>query len=308
MTTTGRGCVVVAVGGNALSRPGERGTAAEQTAHLRETVAALEPLLDGRPLVLTHGNGPQVGRMLLRHERAADETPPHPLYLIVAETQAEIGALLTAELHAATRREAVCIVTHVTVAADDPALDEPTKPVGPFYPEEQAGQLARERGWKLVSEEERGARRVVPSPRPLEVVELHAVRLLVEAGTITVACGGGGIPCVRRGNRLHGIDAVIDKDLSTAVLARGLGAEQLVILTDVPALYRAFGTREQEEIRSLTSEEAARLAPDLPAGSMRPKLEAAAEFARESRGEVLIASPDALGPALGGRAGTRIVP
>jgi len=147
----------------------------------------------------------------------------------------------------------------------------------------------------------------VPSPRPLEVVELDAIRVLVAAGTITVACGGGGIPCVRRGNRLHGVDAVIDKDLSTAVLARGLGAGRLVILTDVPALYRSFGTPEQDEIRSLTADEASLLAPELPAGSMRPKLEAAAEFARDLRAEVLITSPDALAAALDGQAGTRIV-
>lgn len=308
MTPGGRACTVVAIGGNALSRADEEGTAGEQIANLRETVAALQPLLDGRPLVLTHGNGPQVGRMLLRHERAAEEAPPQPLYLIVAETQAEIGALLAVELRAAARAEVACLVTHVVVAADDPAFDEPTKPIGPFYEEAQARDLARTRGWRLDSDSARGARRVVPSPTPLEIVELDAVRSLVAAGTTTIACGGGGIPCVRRGSRLHGVDAVVDKDLAASLLARRLRAERLVILTDVPALYRGFGKPDQEAVPLLTTAEAETLAPELPAGSMRPKLEAAAAYVRETGAETLVTSPEALEAALDGEAGTRIVP
>jgi carbamate kinase len=297
---------VVALGGNALSRAGERGTAAEQLGNLREAVAALEPLLAKGNLVVTHGNGPQVGRMLLRHERAAEEAPPHPLYLVVAETQAEIGSLLAAELQAVTERAVACILTHVAVAPDDPAFDEPTKPIGPFYPEAQARELERSRGWRLVSDAGRGWRRVVPSPLPLEVVELDAVRTLVAAGTLTIACGGGGIPCVRRGARLHGIDAVIDKDFASSVLARGLGAERLVIVTDVPALYRDFDEPSQEEIRQLSADDAEALAPELPPGSMRPKLEAAVAFVRATGGETLVCSAESLAGALTGSAGTRI--
>src|SRR3954469_8613051 len=183
---------VVALGGNALTRPGERGTASEQVANPRRAVAALGDLLEQPGLVITHGNGPQVGNELLRQERAAAEAPPLPLWLAVAQTQAEIGALIAAELRPALAARAIaCVLTHVRVAPDDPAFDRPTKPIGPFYSAEQAKVLARERGWALVSDANRGHRRIVPSPEPLEIVELDAVRRLVDAGTVTIACGGG---------------------------------------------------------------------------------------------------------------------
>jgi carbamate kinase len=278
---------VVALGGNALMRPGERGTAAEQLANLRRAVTALQPLL-APGLVLTHGNGPQVGNELLRQERAADEAPPLPLWLAVAQTQAEIGALIAAELR--PYANPACVLTHVRVAADDPAFDRPTKPIGPFYSAEQAEQLQRERGWAMVSDSNRGHRRVVPSPQPLEVVELEVIRSLTESGAVAIACGGGGIPVVRRGDRLTGVDAVIDKDRASALLARGLKAERLVILTEVPAVYRNFGADDQEEIPRLTRAEADALLPELAEGSMRPKVEAALAFG----GETLITNFDAL--------------
>jgi carbamate kinase len=285
-------------------RPGERGTAAEQLANLRRAVTGLRPLLvESEGLAITHGNGPQVGNELLRQERAAAEAPPLPLWLAVAQTQAEIGALIAAELRTALDgREVACLLTHVTVAPDDPAFDRPTKPIGPFYSAEQAEQLERERGWALVSDANRGHRRVVPSPEPLEIVELDAIRRLVKAGTITIACGGGGIPVARRQGRLSGVDAVIDKDRASALLARELEAERLIILTEVPAVYRNFGDEDQEEIRELSRKDAEALLPSLPEGSMRPKIEAALGFA----GETLITSFDALADAVAGTAGTRI--
>lgn len=285
-------------------RPGERGTAAEQLANLRRAVTGLRPLLvESEGLAITHGNGPQVGNELLRQERAAAEAPPLPLWLAVAQTQAEIGALIAAELRPALDgREAACILTHVTVAPDDPAFDRPTKPIGPFYSAEQAELLERERGWALVSDANRGHRRVVPSPEPLEIVELDAIRRLVKAGTITIACGGGGIPVARRQGRLSGVDAVIDKDRASALLARELEAERLIILTEVPAVYRNFGNEDQGEIRELSRKDAEALLPSLPEGSMRPKIEAALGFA----GETLITSFDALADAVAGTAGTRI--
>ena len=297
---------VVALGGNALMRPGQRGTAAEQLANLRRAVIGLRPLLvETERLVITHGNGPQVGNELLRQERAAAEAPPLPLWLAVAQTQAEIGALIAAELRTALAgREVACLLTHVTVAPDDPAFDRPTKPIGPFYSAEQAELLERERGWGLVPDANRGHRRVVPSPEPLEIVELDAIRRLVEAGTITIACGGGGIPVARHEGRLSGVDAVIDKDRASALLARELEAERLIILTEVPAVYRSFGDEDQEEIRELARKDAEALLPALPEGSMRPKIEAALGFA----GETLITSFDALADALAGAAGTRIRP
>ena len=297
---------VVALGGNALMRPGERGTAAEQLANLRRAVTGLRPLLaETEGLVITHGNGPQVGNELLRQERAAAEAPPLPLWLAVAQTQAEIGALIAAELRPALDdREVACLLTHVTVAPDDPAFDRPTKPIGPFYSAEQAELLERERGWALVPDANRGHRRVVPSPEPLEIVELDAIRRLVKAGTITIACGVGGIPVARREGRISGVDAVIDKDRASALLGRELEAERLIILTEVQAVYRSFGDEGEEEIRELSRKDAEGLLPALPEGSMRPKIEAALGFA----GETLITSFDALTDALAGTAGTRVRP
>src|SRR5213593_2057682 len=181
---------VIALGGNALGR----GTVAEQLAALRATCAAIAPLLAEGEIAVTHGNGPQVGNVLLRQERAADEVPPLPLYLAVAQTQAEIGALVESELEPVAGRPVACLLTHVLVDEGDPAFQEPSKPVGPFYDEARARELERERGWNVVHDSGRGWRRVVPSPAPLEVVELAAVRSLLAGGAVVVACGGGGIP------------------------------------------------------------------------------------------------------------------
>ena len=287
-------------------RPGERGTAAEQRANLRRACEALRPLLDERELVITHGNGPQVGNVLLRQERAAQEAPPLPLYLAVAQTQAEIGALIESELEPVAGPPVACLLTHVLVADDDPAFAEPTKPVGPFYDEAKARELERERGWQVVHDAGRGWRRVVPSPLPLEVVEIDAIRALLAAGTIVIACGGGGIPATRRGAHLAGLDAVIDKDRASSLLARELGADRLVILTEVDAVSRDFGGSKQKELRKLSVDEAEALIPELAAGSMRPKVEASVEFVHATGHEALITSPAALGEALAGRAGTRI--
>jgi carbamate kinase len=296
---------VVALGGNALVGKGERGTAAEQRANLRRHCEALRPLV-GEPLVLTHGNGPQVGADLLRAERAADEVPPLPLWLAVAQTQAEIGSLIALELGAVAERAVATVVTHVLVDEDDPAFTEPTKPIGPFYSREQAERFESERGWRLVEDAGRGWRRVVPSPQPREISELDSVRTLLADNHVAVACGGGGIPVVERNGRLDGIDAVIDKDLASSLLAARLSAARLLILTDVDALYEEFGTSAQRELRSLSLDDAAKLLPTLAAGSMRPKVEAVIAFVREAGGEAVITSAAALERALQGEAGTRI--
>jgi carbamate kinase len=298
---------VVALGGNALIRPGDRGTAAEQAARLREAATSLKPLFAEPRLVITHGNGPQVGNELLRQERAADEVPPLPLYLAVAQTQAEIGALIEAELGPVAGRPIACLLTHVVVAGDDPAFERPTKPIGPFYSSEQAQTLERDRGWTLVEEQGRGWRRAVPSPAPLEVVEVAQIRSLLDSGALPVACGGGGIPVVRRDGRLQGVEAVIDKDRASALLAAALGADRLVILTDVGAVRRGFGTPREEEVRELSVDEADALLAELAEGSMRPKVEAAIAVARAG-GEAIITALDRVDDALAGRAGTRIRP
>jgi carbamate kinase len=296
---------VIALGGNALMRAGERGTAAEQLANLREVSAAIAPLFDDPHVVITHGNGPQVGNELVRQERAADEVPPLPLYLAVAQTQAEIGALIETELRPVVARPVACVLTHVRVDGDDPAFAEPTKPVGPFYDYERAQALERDRGWRVKADAGRGYRRVVPSPTPLEILELDAIKALLDTGTVAIACGGGGIPVASRNGRLSGIDAVIDKDRASSLLARELGATRFVILTDVAAVLRNYGTAEEEEVRALTPREAEDLLGELAEGSMRPKVEAALAFVRATGGEALITSPAALQEALVGRAGTR---
>jgi carbamate kinase len=295
---------VLALGGNALLGPGERGTAAEHRANLASTFAAVAPLLEGE-VVVTHGNGPQVGNELLRQELGAAEAPPLPLWVAVAQTQAEIGTLAAAELLAVTGRPAAVVVTHVAVDPDDPAFGSPTKPIGPHYDDTKGRELERERGWTLKEEPGRGWRRVVPSPRPLEVLELDSVKKLLEAGQLVVAVGGGGIPVVRRGDAFDGIDAVIDKDHASALLAVGLGAERLVILTQVPGVYREFGRDggDGAPIAELDPERDIALVDGLPAGSMRPKVEAAFAFIRETGGEALITSAEAV---RGGQPGTRV--
>jgi carbamate kinase len=297
---------VVALGGNALTREGERGTAAEQLANLRRALPELAPLFEEPRVVVTHGNGPQVGQMLLRQERAAGEVPPHPLWLAVAETQAEIGALVSAELRSLTDRPVACVLTHVRVAGDDPAFRQPTKPIGPFYSQAEAEQLEQERGWTVVADAGRGYRRVVPSPKPLEIVELEPIRTLLESGALAIACGGGGIPVVPRDGQLRGVDAVIDKDYASALLASALGAERLVILTATDGVYRNFGSPDEQRIDALSTAEAEALLPQLAEGSMRPKVEALVSFVRETGGEALVSSPAALADALAGRAGTRV--
>jgi carbamate kinase len=296
---------VIALGGNALMQPGERGTAAEQRANLAATFRAIGPLLRDGPVVVTHGNGPQVGNELLRQELASAEAPPLPLYLAVAQTQAEIGALIAAELEPAARRAVAVVLTRVLVDEADPAFDHPTKPVGPFYPADRAKALEEERGWAVKEDAGRGWRRVGPSPRPLAVLELEAVRTLLEQGVIVVAAGGGGVPVVARDDRHDGVDAVIDKDHASALLALGLGAERLVILTQVSAVYEDFESGSPRTIAELVAGRDDGFIERLPAGSMRPKVEAAFRFVSETGGEALITSAAAIER---GEAGTRIVP
>lgn len=256
---------VVALGGHLLAQ--------EALGEIRE---ALLPL--GGGLVVTHGNGPQVGAELERF-------PEKPLHAAVARTQGELGSQLALALGG------VCLVTHVDVDADDPAFGEPTKPIGPWLPERPSAPA--------IHDPERGWRRVVASPAPLAVVELESIRALVEAGTTVVCCGGGGIPVAGQG-----VEAVIDKDRASALLGAALGAGRLVVLTDVDAVYRDFRTESERAVPRLTPAEADALLPGLPAGSMRPKLEACAAFVRATGGEALVTSASALEGALAGRAGT----
>lgn len=307
---------LVAIGGNSLIRAGEKGTIAEQLANTRRTAEAIAGLVgDGYSLVITHGNGPQVGAALLRSERASDQVYSQSLDVCDASTEGEIGYLLQQSLHNALAsagfdRPVVTLLTQVVVSADDPARRHPTKPIGPFYSRADAEERARELGWTVVEDASRGYRRVVPSPEPLELVEERVIAGLLEHGVLVIAAGGGGIPVVRTPEGLlRGVEAVIDKDRLSSLLAEQLGADTYVILTGVPKVAVDFGKPSQKWLDRMTVTEAEKHMADgqFPAGSMGPKIEAAIQFIKAGGHEVLITSPEALGHEPYETVGTRIV-
>jgi carbamate kinase len=280
-------------------------------ADLKNAPEALSCLVGlGWDLVATHGNGPQVGARLL----AAPGTIP--LDVLDAETQGSLGYLLQQALGNALKgsglsRSVVSLVTQVVVDPHDPAFARPTKPVGPFYSREQAGALGREKGWAMVEDSGRGYRRVVPSPEPLEIVEWRAIRALLAAGVVVVAAGGGGIPVIRRADlSLEGIEAVIDKDRASSLLARLLGADLFVIFTSVSEVYLDYRTPSERGLRRLSVHEARRLLSEgqFAAGSMGPKVEAAAAFSAATGRPTIITSAHRVLDALAGTAGTTVHP
>jgi len=308
--------ILLAVGGNSLIRAGEKGTVGEQLANARRTAVEVAGLIgDGYRLVLTHGNGPQVGAALLRSERGASQVPGHPLDVCDAATQGEIGYILQqsleTELHSAGLLvPAVTVVTQCVVSLDDPAMSHPTKPIGPFYSRADAEERKRQFGWEIVEDASRGYRRVVPSPDPKEIVELEVIRHLVERGVLVVACGGGGIPVTWRQGKLCGVEAVIDKDRASALLASRLGVDVFVISTDTEFVYLNYKKPTQ---KALTTVHAAELAGYLaagqfPAGNMGPKIESALRFLRDGGRQCIITSCDNLRRAVAGTGGTHIYP
>ncbi len=312
--TRGRAIAVVAIGGNSLIRNGRLDIEHQQAA-LRETAGHVAGVVAaGWEIVVTHGNGPQVGINLLRNELAGQSVPPSPLDVLGAETQGALGYLIQQTFADEFRRRGigkavVTVVTQVVVDGADPALGRATKFVGPGYSAADASRLARERGW-IVREDAGVWRRVVPSPRPRGIVELRAIRALINRGFVVVAAGGGGIPVVREpGGSLHGVEAVVDKDHVASLLARDLGAARLVILTAVERVALDFRTSRQRDLDVLTVEEARQYLDGghFPPGSMGPKIQAAVEFLEGGGRDVIITSPGALGRAMEGLAGTRIV-
>jgi carbamate kinase len=310
---------VVAVGGNALIREGQQGIIAEQRDNARAAARQLAALVAaGWRLVLTHGNGPQVGFILLRSELVGDAAPVPklPLDLCVAETQGEIGSLLGSALagelaQQGLRDRVVCVVTHTVVSPDDPAFQTPSKPIGPFYTAEQAAARQAREGWTMVEDAGRGHRRVVPSPTPQRIVEVTPIRTLLEAGFVVIAAGGGGIPVVeRRAGVYEGVEAVVDKDLASALLASALGIPTLIITTGVDRVAVSYQRPDQRFLDRLTVREARQYlaAGEFPPGSMGPKILAAIGFLESGGQEVLITSPYRLEEAIAGRTGTRIVP
>lgn len=309
------GTVVVALGGNAILQPGQTGTLAEQTANIRSASREIGALIaGGYRVVLTHGNGPQVGNILLQNEAARDWVPAMPLDVLGAESQGEIGYLFQRELQRDLQRRGigspvVSLLTQVVVDPADPAFARPTKPVGPFYPEGEARARMASTGAAYAEDAGRGWRRIVPSPYPRRIVELAAIRRLIEAGTVVICCGGGGIPVIETADGLQGVEAVIDKDLAAQRLATDMGADQLLILTDVPQVYLDYGKPTQRALSLLLAAEAQRYLDEgqFPAGSMRSKVEGAIQFVAAGDRRAIITSLSAAVTAVEGRAGTQIV-
>ena len=303
---------VVALGGNALLRQGDAGTVFDQLRRASEAAAPIVELAArGAPLVITHGNGPVVGNIFLRHEQSAWHIPPMPLDVCGAESQGNIGYLLSQALSNALARAGVArplaaVLTRVVVAPDDPAFGHPTKPIGGFFSEEEA----RRSPYPVAADAHGGYRRVVASPQPQHIVELAAIQALLAAGVVPIAVGGGGVPVVRRTDgSLVGVEAVIDKDLASSLLGREVGAETFVILTDIDRVYLDFVRPPRRALERLTATEAAtHLARGefLP-GSMAPKIEAAIAFLAAGGRRVIVCLPEQAPAALRGAAGTTIV-
>jgi carbamate kinase len=308
--------LLITLGGNAILPARGTGTFDEQCAITRATMQPIARLIrDGAEVVLSHGNGPIVGNILIRNEAARDQIPPMPLDVCGADSQGGIGYMMQQILQNELRqvglgdRPVVTLVTQIVVDERDPAFRRPTKPIGPFYSQERGRLLAKEKGWTVVEDAGRGYRRVVASPRPLEVVELAAIRQIVEDGGVAIAAGGGGIPVSRQWDgTLHGVEAVIDKDLASSLLARLLGCELLVIITGVDRVALDFGKPGQRDLSEATVDELQGWMDQgqFPAGSMGPKIQAAIEFVRGGGREVIITTPTRLLEALEGKTGTRI--
>ncbi len=308
---------VIALGGNAIIRRGERGTIEEQTAHAREALAPVAELAaTGARIVVTHGNGPIVGNILLRNEAAAASVQPMPLYIADADSEGGIGFVLQYTLRNLMResgveRSAATVVTQVVVDPADPAFLAPSKPVGPHYGPERAAELSALEGWMLSEVAPRAWRRVVPSPRPVRVVETETVRLLTDAGVIVIAAGGGGVPVTEDARGIvTPVDAVIDKDWTSALLASDLAAETLAVLMEADGLYRDWGTPQAIRIDTITVAEAEEMLASgaLAAGSIAPKLAACTLFVRTTGREAVICSAEDLEAGLSATAGTRVVP
>ena len=308
--------VVVAMGGNSLLDPALPPTVENQFAVTARAVVPIAELAErGVQLVLTHGNGPQVGFMQLRSELAKSQVHEVPLDSLVADSQGAIGYMIQRDLREELVRrgaepEVVTVVTEVLVDHEDRAFSEPTKPIGKFYSEEEARHFEAERGWAMVEDSHRGWRRVVASPSPVEIVQLMTIRRLAETGATVVCCGGGGIPVVRRADgHIDGLEAVIDKDRTSALLGVALGAQRMFITTGVDAIYRDFLTEKRTALRETTPAELQALddSGQFPPGSMGPKVEAALYFLERGGKEVVICKPEDLARAFEGRAGTRIV-
>ncbi len=308
--------MLIAVGGNAIQGPKEPPTAEVMRKNLNVTAKYLVDMLDDLNIVITHGNGPQVGNLMVQQDRAKELIPPLPLDLNDAYTQGMLGYLIVESMENQLlvhkkHRQCAAIVTQVVVDPEDKAFQNPTKPVGPFYDVKEAERLAREKGWKMKEDAGRGYRRVVPSPEPLDIIEKDLIKDLMEKGVLTVAVGGGGVPVLReKDGSLHGVEAVIDKDRASSLLARILNVDIFMILTGVDEVYLNYGKPDQKILKELKVSDAKKyLAQNqFPSGSMGPKIEAAISFVEATGRQCIITSLEKSSEAMKGTAGTFVIP
>lgn len=309
---------VIALGGNAILPVGLEGTFEQQKTITRQTMDTVAMLAgQGHEIVLTHGNGPVVGNIVLRGDagQALHGIPAMPMFVCGADSQGGLGFMLQQSLQnslkaAGLKFPVASVVTQVRVDPEDPAFENPTKPIGPFYDEQQAKEVCAETGWTVVKDAGRGWRRVVPSPHPIEVMEYEAIKAMADAGVLVIAVGGGGVPVKFNGEgELEGVDAVIDKDRASDLLGRLIGADVLVIITQVDKVYVRFGEPDQEALDVLDVDRAAKMlaAGEFPVGSMGPKIESAISFLEGGGKEVIITSPEEFLNSIEGHGGTRIV-
>lgn len=310
---------VIALGGNAILPVGLEGTFEQQMKITRETMDTVAMLAgQGHEIIMTHGNGPVVGNIVLRGDagQALHGIPAMPMYVCGADSQGGLGYMLQQALQnslkaAGLKHPVASVVTQVRVDPADPAFENPTKPIGPFYDEQQAKEVVAETGWTVVKDAGRGWRRVVPSPMPIEVVEYEAIQAMADAGVLVIAVGGGGVP-VKQNEKgeLEGVDAVIDKDRASDLLGRLIGADVLVIITQVDKVYARFGQPDQKALDVLHADRAAEMLAngEFPAGSMGPKIDAAITFLAGGGQEVIITSPEEFLNSVEGNGGTRVVP
>lgn len=309
---------VIALGGNAILPVGLEGTFDQQMNITRETMDTVAMLAgQGHEIVMTHGNGPVVGNIVLRCDagQALHGIPAMPMFVCGADSQGGLGFMLQQALQnslkaAGMKQPVASVVTQVRVDPEDPAFSNPTKPIGPFYDEDQAREVCAETGWTVVKDAGRGWRRVVPSPKPIEVMEYEAIKALADAGVLVIAVGGGGVPVIfNELGELEGVDAVIDKDRASDLLGRLIGADVLVIITQVDKVFVRFGQPDQEALDVLTVDQASQMLAngEFPVGSMGPKIESAISFLAGGGREVIITSPKEFLNSIEGNAGTRIV-
>jgi carbamate kinase len=306
---------VIAIGGNAVNRPGEVPNAENMLKNISETASYLADMIEkDYDIVITHGNGPQVGNILIQQDIAKDKVPPFPMDVNGAMTQGYLGYMIIKSLknilvERGIEKEIASVVTQIVVDEKDEGFKNPSKPVGPFYTEKEGKQLQEEKGWDFKEDSGRGWRRVVPSPIPLEVIEKKIIQKLVDEDFLVVAGGGGGIPVIKKDGKIIGVEAVIDKDRASALIAKDLNADEFIILTAVEKVALNFGKENQKDLDELTVEEAEKYMSEghFAKGSMLPKIEACLSFVKESGKPALITDMQKLTEALEGKTGTTIV-